>query len=155
MTDQQEHTSNDHIGWDLWRATGVWKQAFTRQMVSHGHGWYAEARGAVFRFIGTDGIAQIELAAQAGISKQAVQQHLDDLGRDGVIIRQPVPGDGRKKRIMLTKTGRKAMRDSEMIKLAIEADYRQLIGERDLETLKLALSRIIASLDHQGIDGSS
>lgn len=140
----------DHIGWDLWRATRVWKQAFTQQMVDHGHGWYGEARGALFRFIGPDGIAQIDLAAQAGMSKQAVQQHLDDLSRDGVITRQPHPGDGRKKRIMLTKAGLGAMQDSEAIKQAIEDDYKRLIGARDLETLKSALARIISSLDDDG-----
>jgi len=147
MGDGKNLQPMEHIGWDLWQATQVWKQTFTRAMVARGHGWYGEARGGLFRFIGPGGIAQIDLAARAGMTKQAVQQHLDDLARDGIVTRQPDPRDGRKKRIALTGDGMAAMRDAERVKQEIEADYLRLIGAPEYQVLKSALAQIIDSQD--------
>ena len=133
----------DHIGWDLWRATEAWKQRFTREMVTRGHSWYGEARGALIRHIDRNGIAQSALAERAGMTKQAVQQHLDDLVEDGVVERKVDPGDARRKLIGFTAAGRRALADANDVKREIERDYLRVIGKPDAEALQRALCAII------------
>jgi DNA-binding MarR family transcriptional regulator len=118
MTDKTTYPEViEHIGIKLWRANQDWKERFTTAMVDRGFHWYAEARGSLFQYMGPNGIAQIQLAEKAKISKQAVQQHLDDLEADGVIERVADPNDARKKHIKLTNQGVEAVRVANEIKI--------------------------------------
>lgn len=140
----------DHIGWDLVRAAGAWKLQFTRAMVEHGFGWYAEARGALIQHIGHNGIAQSELAQRAGMTKQAVQQHLDELVKDGVLERAADSGDGRRKLVRFTDRGFEALEVANRIKRKIESDYLRAIGCADMQKLQAAL-RVIIDADRNGL----
>jgi len=132
----------DHIGWDLWRATDAWTRRFTDEMVSRGFIWFGEARGGLVQHIGRNGLPQAGLAQKAGLSKQAVQQQLDDLVADGVVARVSDPGDARRKLIQLTPEGLRAFEVANTIKRAIEKDYRRLLGDQAFESMKRALGRI-------------
>lgn len=137
----------DHIGWDLWRVTEGWKRRFTADMVARGFSWFGEARGNLVQHIGRNDIAQTALAAKAGMTKQAVQQHLDDLVRDGAIERVPDPNDARRKIIRFTALGFEAMTVANDVKRNIEDEYRQLIGAEAMHGLTEALRSIIAHQD--------
>lgn len=139
----------DHIGWDLWRVTEGWKRRFTADMVALGYGWFGEARGALVQHIGRHGIAQTALAAKAGMSKQAVQQHLDDLVRDGAVERVPDPDDARRKIIRFTPLGLEALTVSNDVKRNIEDEYRHLIGDEAMQRLIEALRAISAHQDDE------
>lgn len=132
----------DHIGWKLWRATQNWKRRFEEEMVKRGFDWFAGARGSLFQHIGPNGIAQIDLARRAKMTKQAVQQHLDDLKRDGVIERVPDPRDARRNRIRLTGYGIQAAHEANRVKLDIEAEYVAVIGEQQFRELHLLLDKV-------------
>lgn len=138
----------DHIGWDLWRVTEGWKRRFTAEMVGRGYAWFGEARGNLVQHIGRNGIAQTALAAKAGMTKQAVQQHLDDLVRDGAVERVSDPDDARRKIIRFTALGFTALTVANDVKRDIEEDYRQLIGNEAMHGLTEALRAIIL---HQGV----
>lgn len=140
-TDHQN--SPEHIGWDLWQASHAWKKRFRQEMVERGHSWYAEARGELFRFLSAEGIQQNDLATLSGLTKQAVQQHLDGLVRDGIVERIMDPMDARRRLVALTDRGLDAVRDSTRVKLIIEKEYAELLGQRTLETVKRALRKII------------
>lgn len=137
----------DHIGWDLWQATDAWKRRFTREMVERGHTWYGEARGSLIRHIDRNGIAQSVLTERADMTKQAVQQHLDDLVKDGIVERKADPGDARRKVIGFTRAGRRALADANHVKREIERDYIRAIGRDDAEALQRALRAIIGTGD--------
>ncbi len=134
----------EHIGWDLWQATQAWKGQLTSKMAARGYPVYGEARGSLIRHIGADGISQAMLARKAGISKQAVQQQIDDLGADGYVTREPDPDDARKKIVMLTAQGEALFTVANDVKREIEAHYRALIGPERMEVLKAALAAITA-----------
>ncbi|MET1416268.1 MarR family transcriptional regulator [Roseibium sp. HPY-6] len=133
----------EHVGWDLWQATAVWKQRFTKGMVDHGHSWYAEARGSLMQFLSDEGIAQTTLTELSGLTKQAVQQHLDDLANDGIIRREADTGDKRRKLVVLTEQGMQAFGDATAVKLKIEREYADALGTEKLDTLKAGLKAII------------
>lgn len=134
----------DHIGWDLWQATQRWKQDFDAAMAARGYAWIGEARGAAFRHIGRNGIDQTALPAHLGISKQAVQQLLDELQRDAIITRTPSKNDARRKRVMLTKAGLDALHAGNDAKQEIEARYAALLGPERLKALQQDLRELAA-----------
>ncbi len=125
----------DHIGWQLWQASADWHAAFEQEMVAKGHGWYAEARGAVFRLIGPQGVRQSALQDQLRVSKQAVQQMLDQLEADNIIKRVMDCSDSRAKRVILTKSGLIAAHDANLAKRKIEDSIRRKLGDKLFEKL--------------------
>jgi DNA-binding MarR family transcriptional regulator len=131
----------DHLGLLLWRAAEAWKRRFTVAMVTAGHPWYAEARGRLFHLIG-DGVKQSSLVQPSNLTKQAVQQFLDELERDGIVRRTVDPDDNRGRIILLTESGNRALRDANRIKRDIETAYENELGEKVLLAIKLALHKI-------------
>jgi len=133
----------DHIGWTLWRATQAWRRDFVAGMAAAGHDWFAQARGNLLVYIGPDGIRQGDLAEKAGLTKQAVQQFVDELGQDGIVMRTPDEADARARRVRLTPLGEAAMRDADRIKLQIEARWRGILGDDAFLSLETTLRRLI------------
>lgn len=111
-------------------------------MISRGHAWYSESRGAVMSFLRLQDRQQSLLAAQLNISKQAVQQLIDELVSEGIVERRSDPQDGRAKLIGLTAHGRKALLDSNDVKREIEAQYRKILGSKDFNHLTDSLERL-------------
>jgi DNA-binding MarR family transcriptional regulator len=134
----------DHIGWTLWQATLAWRRDFVTAMARAGHGWFAQARGNLLVYIGSGGIRQSDLAEKAGLTKQAVQQFVDDLVRDGIVLRTPDEKDARARWIRLTPTGEAAMRDADRIKVQIETRWRGRLGDAGFAALDSALRQVIA-----------
>jgi DNA-binding MarR family transcriptional regulator len=144
MPDQDPQKPPDHIGWTLWRAAQVWRAEFVAAMVAAGHGWFGQARGNLMVHIGPSGLRQGDLVARAGLTKQAVQQFVDELVADGILTRVADDRDGRAKRLMLTSAGLAAMRDADRIKADIEARWCQKIGAEAFAALDTALRSVIA-----------
>ena len=132
----------DHIGWDLVRAARWWKRAFIAEVTQAGHPWFAEARGRLVEHIGRNGIEQGALADRAGLTKQAVAQHLDRLEADGLISRVPYDGDARKRRVIWTATGQAALDDIDRAKASVEADLARRIGKVALRDLSALLKKV-------------
>ncbi len=120
----------DHVGWRLWQATQRWKRELDDGLVAMGYSWAAEARANVIMHVGRSGIRQSELVRRMGLSKQAVQQLLDDLVADGIVERRPDPRDSRARLIVFTVAGRRMLADSNLVKERIEAEYRSVLGEK-------------------------
>jgi len=133
----------DHIGWDLIEAARLWEKQFTDRMVACGHNWFGEARGKMIQYIGPDGAPQSRVVERSGLTKQAVQQHLDELERDGILTRQPDPSDTRKRIIRYTVKGKAALEDIHRIKFEIERDFVHAFGREDLDQLKQSVKSFL------------
>jgi DNA-binding MarR family transcriptional regulator len=132
----------DHIGWALWQAAQAWKQRFERAMVAAGYPWFFEARAAVLAHLDLEGTRQSVLTARMGISKQAVQQLVDELVVEAIVIRAPDPADARGKLIHYTDQGIALLRVANRIKVEIEAEYRATLGEESFRQFRAALDRL-------------
>lgn len=132
----------DHIGWDLWQATQNWKKELVAGMVARGFHDYGDARYSLLRHIGPSGLSQSRLTTVSGLSKQAIQQQIDDLVRDNIVARRPDSDDARKKRIVLTDKGLLLFTQIDEVKLGIETRYEKLIGQQRLADLKDILKEI-------------
>ncbi|MGC3938807.1 MarR family winged helix-turn-helix transcriptional regulator [Roseobacter sp. EG26] len=132
----------DHVGWRLFQAYKHWKMLFTEKMVQRGCPWVAEARGALMQHIGPGGVSQNAIVEKSGLTKQAVQQHLDGLVKDGIIERLPDPKDARKKRVRLTHKGVESQHIANEVKKEIEQNFLTRLGEQKFLTMKEALTEI-------------
>lgn len=136
-------TPPDHIGWTLFRAAQVWRVEFTAAMVAAGYGWFGQARANLLPHIGPNGMRQGDLVDRARLTKQAVQQFVDELVADGILTREPDKTDARARRVMLTEAGLAALRDADRIKAEIETRWRDRLGSQDFDRLDAALRRVI------------
>lgn len=96
-------------------------------------------------WIRPSGITRQRLAERLGASKQAVQQCAETLERQSSITRHPDPKGSRARRVLLTPAGIAIGTRANEVKIAISADYRDLLGELALRALKSALARLNAS----------
>jgi DNA-binding MarR family transcriptional regulator len=133
----------DHIGWTLWQATLAWRREFLAGMVSAGHAWFAQARGNILVYVGPNGIRQADLVEKAGLTKQAVQQLVDELEADGIVHRTRDERDARARWVRLTPAGEAVMRDADRIKLQIETQWRQKLGSDAFDKLDALLRQVI------------
>jgi DNA-binding MarR family transcriptional regulator len=94
-----------------------------------GHPDIREGHGCVFGFIDLDkGSRLTDLAANAGLTKQAVGEAVTELERIGYVTRVPDPQDGRAKIIKLTDRGMDAVIKGRRIFAEIESEWAEQIG---------------------------
>lgn len=103
------------------------------------------AAAALLALLGPAGDAQGTLAERAGLSKQAVQQFLDQLEKAGLIRREPDPADKRAKRVFLTPAGAEALAVRQAAEREAERAIRDALGNKQFARLKKALKKLSAA----------
>jgi DNA-binding MarR family transcriptional regulator len=84
-----------------------------------------------------------DLAARAGITKQAMMQVVDDLESGGYVRRQPDARDARAKVVKLTAKGVRERAEARRAISAVEARARRQLGTRRFEALRDALETLV------------
>jgi DNA-binding MarR family transcriptional regulator len=110
----------------------------------HAHGFddLVPAHLTVLRWPGPIGQRPVDLAAQANVSKQALNYLLGQLEERGYVERRPDPEDARSTRVYATARGeatRSVIRDAVR---EVEAEWAAEIGEEELERLRASLTRL-------------
>ena len=117
--------------------------AVRRRMLEHlrAHGFdgLEAAHLNVFQYPGPEGARPSELAAELGMSKQALNYMLGELERLGYLERLPDPEDTRSKRIALTARGSAAVKTMLDAVRAVERDWRRELGAKEFEQLRALL----------------
>jgi len=140
--DEKTPTLIDHVGWRLWRLARQWKAEFDAEMLKRGYPWVAEARGGVIGHLRPGGRPQSELAALLGVRKQAVQQFVDELVKEGAVERVVDPKDARGRIVRLTARGVAFIEEGNAVKREIEKGYARRIGKVRLDALNAALDEL-------------
>jgi DNA-binding MarR family transcriptional regulator len=117
-----------------------------------GHTGLQPSHQVIFASIGVEGARLTELAARAGMTKQAMGQLVDDLERLGYVERIPDPADGRAKIVRLTEAGRAFLEDAAEVVAGIWRHYAGLLGERELARLQSALDCLLDRARHGETD---
>ena len=144
-SDDPDLVTIDHVGVALWRAAIEWRRRMRAEMAVRGYPWHLGARGEVLAHLGPSGRSQAVLTESMGLSKQAVQQLLDQLEADGVVRRVGDLHDKRAWRVELTELGLADYAEQTRVKRAIETEYRQLLGEPLFDSLIDALTRLASA----------
>ena len=90
-----------------------------------------------------DGIRQTELAEALGIQGPSLVRLLDNLERDGLILRREDRGDRRAKSLVMTESGRRAYLQ---VKAVTEQVADRLLDGADADDVAAAM-RVFAHLD--------
>lgn len=115
---------------------------FRRQMAAEGFAWHLNASGEVLSHIPRDGISQSQLTQSMGLSKQAVQQLLDQLEAAGVVRREADETDRRARKIVLTETGLRDLAAQKAVRRHLEDIARERLGKKLLGKFEKALKRL-------------
>jgi len=110
---------------------------------ARGHTRLQPSHQVVFASLGRAGTRLTDLAARAGMTKQAMGQIVDDLERLGYIERVPDPADGRAKIVRFTPSGLEFVHDAADVVAGIWRDYAALLGERCLADLQTTLRALL------------
>jgi DNA-binding MarR family transcriptional regulator len=115
------------------------------RMAAAGHPDIREGYGCVFGFIDLENGSRLtELAASAGLTKQAVGEAVTELESLGYVTRTPDPHDGRAKIIKLTDRGLDVVIKGRRIFSQIEHEWAEQIGPELVASLREAAVRIVA-----------
>lgn len=90
-----------------------------------------------------EGVSQSDLAAEMGVTKQAVGPLVAELDKLGLVKRDKNPGDGRSQLVVLTREGLKAKSQSRTALEEIESDLGKELGQKGVSELNKALSRLV------------
>ncbi len=112
------------------------QQHMLEQLHEHGFDDFDRAYFAVFRYPGPEGARPTDVAAQVGISKQALNYLLRELERLGYLEREPDPDDLRAKRIVLTERGVAAVGVIRDAVAEMEAAWEQRLGLKRFALLR-------------------
>ncbi len=116
---------------------------FVVAMNAAGHDWFTQARATLIGHIPRQGCRQSELLIKTGWTKQALQQMLDSLERQGVLQRSVDPEDKRGRLVELTDNGHRALADADRIKGELTAAFEQRIGKDQLVKLEALLDAMV------------
>ena len=89
------------------------------------------------------GSRQRSLVERSRLTKQAVQQLVDDLEATGIVYRTPDSDDKRAKIIRYPEKGLAALRDGARIKHDIEARMTAGLGDEDIASLRRLLLKVV------------
>jgi DNA-binding MarR family transcriptional regulator len=130
------------IGALLRMPTDVIRRAIVEGLHAHGYTDLTPAHFPVLRYPGPQGQRPVDLAAQVGMTKQAMNYLLGQLETLGYLERRVDQNDVRSRRVYLTARGeaivkviRDAVRD-------VEARWAAELGEADMQQLRELLIRL-------------
>jgi DNA-binding MarR family transcriptional regulator len=101
-----------------------------------------DAHMAVLRYPGPQGRRPSDLAAELGMSKQAVNYLLGGLERAGYVRRAADPHDGRSRRLELTERGEAVRTTIRSTVTAIEDELAAELGRAEFTQLRALLVRL-------------
>jgi DNA-binding MarR family transcriptional regulator len=126
--------------------TAVARWIEQRHMAAFADAGYDDVRvshNAVFTRIPAAGIRLTELAAQAGVSKQAMAELVEELVGKGYLQRVPDPADGRAKLLVMADRGAASHEVTLRIFADIEAELAAVVGAERLEAAREVLTEVL------------
>lgn len=96
-----------------------------------------------------NGSRVVDLAQINGLTKQAMSQVVADIEAHGYVAKQDDPTDGRAKKIVLTDSGKKLVRDSIEAQNRVLARYETIVGTEKLNQLKVLMHEIVQALQQE------
>ncbi len=93
--------------------------------------------------------AQLDLARELGIEGPTLTRHLDNLERNGLVLRRPSEADRRAVRVELTGAGEEAHRRMLAAVIAFNRRLQAGLSREELQQLDGLLGRLAGNVSHQ------
>lgn len=113
------------------------------QLHARGHTGLSMAHTSLLPYLDVEGTSIVAVAERAGMTKQAAGQLIAQLEAAGYVERNPDPKDKRASRITFTDAGWRYLQDAQEVKQALEARYRQQLGDKSFNALQSALEVLL------------
>lgn len=120
----------------------AWRDRYRLEMAKRGFPWHLSAVGDLLDHLPPEGMSQAALTTSTGLTKQAVQQSLDQLEKHGVLRRETDPADKRARRIVLTELGLRNLSERQAVLEAIEESARAVLGKKGSKKLRKSLREL-------------
>ena len=121
-----------------------WRFAIDRVLAGQGSPQLG-ASAELLPLLPLEGVGQALLAERMGLSKQAVQQFLDQLETLSLIRRELDPADKRAKLVFITEAGILALTTRREAEREAERQMRDVLGKKGFGRLKKALKKLNAA----------
>lgn len=115
--------------------------------VAHAAGFddIRETHNPVFGLVPAEGIRLTELAARAGVSKQAMGELVNDLVDKGYFVKEPDPTDGRAKLIRWCDRAWDVNDHAQAYFDRVERELAEVVGAEAIRHLRETLETIVTS----------
>ena len=117
------------------RLSSLWRAQLDRLLRPEGM-TLATMRPMAYLMVMGNGLKQSDLASVMGVDSSALVRVLDQLGREGLISREPDPHDRRSNLVALTKAGMARCRRFQQIAAELEARLTEGLPEEEAEMLR-------------------
>jgi DNA-binding MarR family transcriptional regulator len=107
------------------------------------------SHGTVFQVIDAEGTRVTDLAARAGMTKQAMTELVAHLERGGYLERAADPADGRAKLVTLTRRGWECIGAARAIIDELEAEWTERLGTARMRELRRGLEALYEAVGAQ------
>ncbi|MBV9039881.1 MAG: MarR family transcriptional regulator [Acidimicrobiia bacterium] len=118
-----------------------------RELARQGFADLRPVHNAVFAHVSGAGARITDVAAQLGVTKQAVTLLVDELDQGGYVERVPDPSDGRAKLVRLTHRGRAAAHVALRGAQRMDQRWVAVVGADRLAELKATLSELVQAAE--------
>jgi DNA-binding MarR family transcriptional regulator len=125
--------------------------AVRADLAQNGFGDVAPSHSALLREVGDDGARPSELAAHAGVTRQAITKLVDELERLDLVRRDPDPDDGRGVIVRYTDRGRVALAIARKRMLALERGYAARVGADRWADVRSTLETLFGDDPHEPV----
>ena len=125
------------------------EDAVRAELADNGFGDVTPAHSALLRNLGDDGARPSELAAHAGVTRQAVTKLVDELERLDLVRRDPDPDDGRGVIVRYTDRGRAGVAIARRRLLALERGYAAQVGADRWAEVRSTLETLFGDDPHE------
>lgn len=130
----------------LRRVTQKWRTRWDAALRDSGQ-TLGRARALILLSEAGGGAMQRDLAGQLSVEHPTLVRLLDGLERQGLIRREPAPGQGRANRIELTEEACPVVEAVNQVSGALRERVLRSIPEEDLATALRVLTQVAANLD--------
>jgi DNA-binding MarR family transcriptional regulator len=137
----------------LFRASRAESTETVARIQARGHPTMTLGYANLLSNLDVDGTTISSLARRAGVTRQAASQQLVDIERDGYVVREPDPADGRAVLVRQTPRGRGLLATALEVVKGLEAEYAEAVGVEQLATLKRTLAALLTYIDPGGTLG--
>ncbi|GAA1769550.1 winged helix DNA-binding protein [Agromyces humatus] len=135
--------SGDGVAHLLARASGITMGNALQRLAEMGHSSVRMAHLAVFSSLDPEGTRISDLAARAGISRQAMSMLVRDLEASGYVRSAPDPSDRRAIIVELDRRGAEFCRAAVVASAELDAAVEATVGRTEFEQIRRALQAII------------
>jgi DNA-binding MarR family transcriptional regulator len=125
--------------------------AVRADLAKHGFGDVAPSHSALLRNLGEDGSRPSDLAAHAGVTRQAITKLVDELERLDLVRRDPDPDDGRGVIVRYTDRGRAVLAIARARMRALERGYAAQVGADRWAEVRSTLETLFGDDPHEDL----